>query len=114
MAYSCIFCQIAQGSISSDLLYRDELIFVVRDVSPKAPVHILLIPVQHLASLAQLYTEDLGFEKRLFKVATSMSLQMGLADSGYRLILNQGPDSGQQIEHLHFHLLGGNRLSDIG
>ena len=114
MTPSCIFCQIERGDIASDLLYRDELIFVVRDVSPKAVVHLLLIPVKHVISLSELYNADLGFEKQLFSVATSISKQMGVDGSGYRLVLNQGPDSGQQIDHLHFHLLGGNQLSDIG
>ena len=96
MDTSCIFCQIEQGDIASDLVYRDKLIFVVRDVSPKAVVHILLIPVKHVISLSELYNVDLGFEKHLFSVAASMSKQMGVDGSGYRLVLNQGPDSGQR------------------
>ena len=92
MDTSCIFCQIEQGDIASDLVYRDKLIFVVRDVSPKAVVHILLIPVKHVISLSELYNVDLGFEKHLFSVAASMSKQMGVDGSGYRLVLNQGPD----------------------
>ena len=123
MPSSCIFCKIAQSGTDTDILYRDDLLFVIRDITPKAVVHLLLIPVMHVTSLsapsfwnprqADQGPPDKSFFSQLFKVAGILASQLGIADTGYRLVLNQGPHSGQQIAHLHFHLLGGNQLADI-
>ena len=123
MLSSCIFCKIAQSETDTDVLYRDDLLFVIRDITPKAVVHLLLIPVMHVTSLsapsfwsprpADQRQPEKSFPSQLFKVADILALQMGIAETGYRLVLNQGPHSGQQIAHLHFHLLGGNQLADM-
>ena len=121
---SCIFCKIAQSGTDTDILYRDDLLFVIRDIIPKAVVHLLLIPVMHVTSLSassfwspepvDQRPPEKDFSSQLFTVAGTLASQMGISDTGYRLVLNQGPHSGQQIAHLHFHLLGGNQLADIG
>ena len=113
-ARECIFCSIAQDSTHESPIYRDEQVFVVRDISPKAPVHLLIIPNMHLASLAYVGPGQVPVMGHMFVVAEEMARREGVTLSGYRLTLNQGQDSGQEIEHLHLHLLGGRRLEGMG
>ena len=110
----CIFCNMAQDSTHEAPIYRDERVFVVRDINAKAPVHLLIIPNLHLASLAYVGPGQVPIMGHLFVVAEEMARREGVTLSGYRLSLNQGQDSGQAIEHLHLHLLAGRRLSDMG
>jgi histidine triad (HIT) family protein len=110
----CIFCTMAQDSTHEAPIYRDERVFVLRDISPKAPVHLLIIPNAHLASLAYVGPGQVPIMGHLFVVAEEMARREGVTLSGYRLALNQGPDSGQEIEHLHLHLLGGHKLGIMG
>ena len=110
----CIFCTMAQDSTHEAPIYRDERVFVLRDISPKAPVHLLIIPNAHLASLAYVGPGQVPMMGHLFVVAEEMARREGVTLSGYRLALNQGPDSGQEIEHLHLHLLGGHKLGIMG
>ena len=95
-------------------IYRDERVFVVRDINPKARVHLLIIPNTHLASLAYIGPGQLPIMGHLFVVAEEMARREGVTLSGYRLVLNQGADSGQEIEHLHMHLLAGQHLGSMG
>lgn len=110
----CIFCNMAQDSTHEAPIYRDERVFVVRDINPKAPVHLLIIPNTHLASLAYIGPGQAPIMGHLFVVAEEMARREGVTLSGYRLSLNQGRDSGQAIEHLHLHLLAGRQLRDLG
>ena len=110
----CIFCNMAQDSTHEAPIYRDDRVFVVRDISPKAPVHLLIIPNLHLASLAYVGPGQVPIMGHLFVVAEEMARREGVTLSGYRLSLNQGQDSGQVIEHLHLHLLAGRRLRAMG
>ena len=110
----CIFCTIAQDSTHEDPIYRDERVFVLRDINPKAPVHLLIIPNMHLASLAYVGPGQVPIMGHLFVVAEEMARREGVTLSGYRLALNQGQDSGQEIEHLHLHLLAGRKLTGMG
>ena len=110
----CIFCTMAQDSTHEAPIYRDERVFVLRDINPKAPVHLLIIPNAHLASLAYVGPGQEPIMGHLFVVAEEMARREGVTLSGYRLSLNQGPDSGQEIEHLHLHLLGGQKLGIMG
>lgn len=110
----CIFCNMAQDSTHKAPIYRDDRVFVVRDINPKAPVHLLIIPNAHLASLAYVGPGQAPIMGHLFVVAEEMARREGVTLSGYRLSLNQGRDSGQAIEHLHLHLLAGRRLRDMG
>ena len=110
----CIFCSMVRDSAHESPIYRDDQVFVVRDINPKASVHLLIIPNLHLASLAYIGLGQLPIMGHLFVVAEEMARREGVTLSGYRLVLNQGQDSGQEIEHLHLHLLGGQPLGAMG
>lgn len=110
----CVFCRIARGEVPGEILYRDERVFVVRDIRPRAPVHLLLIPLEHIPSPAHVTPELEGVMGRLFTVAKEMARREGLEARGYRLTVNVGPDAGQEVQHLHMHLLGGRALGAMG
>jgi histidine triad (HIT) family protein len=107
----CVFCQIVAGKLPGDIVYRDDEIVAFRDVNPQAPVHLLVIPRKHIASLVQLGEEDIPLMGRLVGIANELARQEGIAESGYRLAINCGPQGGQLVPHLHLHLLGGRQLS---
>ena len=102
----CLFCKIAAGTIPVTRLYEDEQVLAFPDINPQAPVHVLLIPKQHIASLAQTTKEDAALLGHLLAAAAEVAQQQGLVN-GYRLVINTGPDGGQTVDHLHVHLLGG-------
>ena len=108
----CIFCNIPAED-TGQIIYRDERVYVIRDIAPSAPVHLLIIPLQHLGSLAYVGPGQVPVMGQLFVVAEEMARREGVTLSGYRLILNQGPDSGQAVPHLHMHLLAGHKLADL-
>ena len=110
----CIFCGMAQDPAHPAPIYRDDRVFVLQDINPKAPVHLLIIPNMHLASLAYVGPGQVPIMGHMFVVAEEMARRQGVTLSGYRLALNQGKDSGQEIEHLHMHLLAGRPLGDMG
>ena len=110
----CIFCVMSQGSMDTDSLYLDEQIIVVRDINPKAPTHLLIIPRRHVVSLAYATGRTSATLGQMFVVAEEMARREEVTISGYRLIVNQGPDSGQEVEHLHMHLLGGKLQVPLG
>jgi len=110
----CIFCRIGRGEVPAEFLYRDDSVFAIHDINPKAPVHLLVIPFSHLSALTadpQPTLETLG---RLVAVAAQLAQEHGVDADGYRLTINQGPDASQTLPHLHLHLLAGRRLSDLG
>ena len=111
---ACVFCSMAQDSTHEAPIYRDDRVFVVKDISPKAPVHLLIIPNMHLNSLAYMGPGQVPIMGHLFVVAEEMARREGATLSGYRLVLNQGQDSGQEIAHLHLHLLAGEPLGAMG
>jgi histidine triad (HIT) family protein len=104
---SCIFCRIASGEVPSSRIHEDELCFAVRDIRPQAPVHLLVIPKQHLASLHEL--EDEVLAGRLLAVAAKLARAEKL-EQGWRLIANAREHAGQEVAHLHLHVLGGRKL----
>jgi histidine triad (HIT) family protein len=110
MAADCLFCRIIVGEIPSTRVHEDDLVVAIRDVNPQAPTHILLMPVAHIASAADLGEADGPLLGRLFAVAAEIARAEGL-DSGWRLVSNVGPDAGQSVAHLHVHLLGGRRMA---
>jgi histidine triad (HIT) family protein len=114
MAEECIFCKIGQGEIPSEVLYRDDAAFVIRDINPRAPTHLLVLPIEHVTYLASFTPEREALLGHMFLVAREMAQRQGLTDRGYRLVINQGPDSGQEVPHLHLHVLGGRRLGVMG
>jgi histidine triad (HIT) family protein len=107
----CLFCKIAADEIPSTKVYEDDVVVAFRDIAPRAPTHILIIPRDHIASAADL-TEDHGeMLGRLFAVAARIARDEGIADGGYRLVSNVGRWGGQTVDHLHVHLLGGRPFS---
>ena len=110
----CVFCNIARDPVHESPIYRDERVFVVKDINPKARIHLLIIPNMHLNSLAYIGPGQVPIMGHMFVVAEEMARREGATLSGYRLTLNQGQDSGQEIEHLHLHLLAGQRLGAMG
>lgn len=107
---NCLFCKIAAGEIPSKKAYEDERILAFHDIAPQAPVHILIIPKQHIDSAQAITPSDNELLGRLFEVARRLAKENGLDKSGYRLITNIGADAGQSVKHLHFHLIGGRAL----
>ncbi len=114
MTDDCVFCKIRDGEIPSDILYRDELCFVIRDIAPLAPTHLLVIPVEHFERISELESRFDQTFGAMFAAAKDSAKAEGVSDSGYRLMINQGRDGGQEVPHLHMHLLGGRRLGGLG
>ena len=102
----CIFCKIAAGEIPSTCLYEDDTVFAFRDINPQAPVHFLVIPKEHIASMNDVNAENSAVAAHCLEVIGGIAEKEGLTD-GYRVISNCGPDAGQTVPHLHFHVLGG-------
>ncbi len=109
----CLFCKIAAGEIPADIVFEDEQVVVFRDIYPKADVHLLLIPRQHIASLNELEPAHDALIAHMMRLLPKLARDQGL-DDGYRTIVNTGPSGGQEIFHLHLHLLGGGRLPGFG
>jgi histidine triad (HIT) family protein len=106
-----VFCQIAAGEIPAKRLYEDRDILAFPDINPQAPVHILIIPKKHFATVNDLGEKDLSLIGRMILVAQKLASEHGVAFTGYRLVLNCGSQGGQIVPHLHLHLLGGRQLS---
>ena len=111
---NCIFCKIAAGQIPATLVLQDEDVVAFRDLHPQAKDHILIIPRQHLVSMTELTKEHGPLLANIYLAAQTIARQLGIEQSGYRVVTNVGPDSGQTVFHLHFHLLGGEQLGLFG
>ena len=103
----CLFCRIARGEIPASVVHEDEKVLAFRDIDPKAPVHVLVVPRQHIASVNELDAADAGTIGELFLVARTIAAAEGLSENGYRLVMNTGAAAGQTVWHVHLHLLGG-------
>jgi histidine triad (HIT) family protein len=114
MAADCLFCKMATNAFPVDKLYEDGLIFAIRDINPRAPIHVMLIPRQHIASARELDNDHGPLLAHMFRTAASLANDLEVGDSGYRLTFNVGEDGGQTIYHLHLHLLGGRHLGPEG
>jgi histidine triad (HIT) family protein len=110
----CIFCRIVAGEIPSNRVLEDEHLIAFRDIQPAAPVHVLVVPRRHLASLDALEDGDAELAGRLMAAARDVARQEGVAESGYRVVINTGAHGGQTVGHLHVHVLGGRQLSGHG
>jgi histidine triad (HIT) family protein len=106
----CIFCKIIAGAAPGKIVYHDEQVTAFHDKHPVAPVHILVIPNRHVVSVNELEDADEALAGHLFTGARKLAREFGIQDSGYRLIVNTGPDSGQAVFHLHLHLIGGRHV----
>jgi len=109
----CIFCKIASRDIPVQPVYEDEEILAFRDIRPQAPVHVLLIPKKHIPDTVGITPADAGLIGRIHLAAVQIARDLGIEESGFRLVNNCGPDSGQEVFHLHYHLLGGKNLGPI-
>lgn len=110
---NCIFCKIINREISSNIIYEDEQAVAFPDIQPKAPTHILIVPKQHIESLNDLTTEHEQLMGHLLWIASLLAAEQEIDESGFRVIINTGPDSGQEVFHLHVHLLGGKPLGKM-
>lgn len=107
----CLFCGIIRGDLKGDIVHRDESVVAFRDINPKAPVHILIVPRKHVATLLDLEKADKGLIGDVFFVASQLAKDLGIADDGFRVVINCGAGAGQSVFHVHFHLLGGRSLT---
>lgn len=107
----CLFCKIIAGEIPSDKVYEDEYVYAFRDIEPQAPVHILIIPKEHIKSANELDEVNSGVVAKVFCVAAKIAKAEGISEDGYRIVNNCGEYAGQSVKHLHFHMLGGRLLS---
>lgn len=110
----CVFCRIVAGQQDSDVLYHDEEITAFRDIRPQAPTHVLIVPNEHVSSVTQLLQRDSALLAKMFSKAHDVAKAAGIADRGYRLVINTGRDAGQVVDHLHLHLLGGKAMRADG
>jgi histidine triad (HIT) family protein len=106
----CLFCRIVAGEVTADIVHRDDEVVVFRDINPRAPTHVLAIPTRHVPSAAELTDEDGPMLAALFGALRRVASDGGL-ERGYRIVTNVGPESGQSVLHLHFHLLGGRSMT---
>jgi|TARA_B100000678_G_scaffold283817_1_gene284435 histidine triad (HIT) family protein len=109
-ANECLFCKIVVGDVPADILYQDDEVLAFHDINPQAPIHILVVPKQHLDSLASVADENRNLMGHIMLTAKEIAKDEGLSHSGYRTVINVGADGGQTVNHLHLHLLGGRAL----
>ncbi len=106
----CIFCSIIEKKAPAKIVYEDETVLAFQTIHPVAPVHLLVVPKKHIASVNEVDPEDEALLGHLFSVARRLADEAGVSHSGYRLITNTGPDGGQSVYHVHMHLIGGRHL----
>ena len=107
----CLFCSIIKGDIPSTKVYEDETVYAFKDINPMAPVHVLIVPKQHLSSINDVTEENSAVIAHIYEVAAKLAKELGISENGYRVVSNCGADGGQTVFHLHFHLLGGKKLN---
>ena len=106
----CVFCRIVRGEIEAEVVYDEDDVLAIEDINSKAPVHVLIIPRQHVANLEEIGALPDTVVKRLFEVASTVAEKLGVRDGGYAVMINNGRDAGQEVFHLHLHVMGGRRL----
>lgn len=114
MSESCIFCRIVTGELPADFVYKDDEIVAFKDIRPRAPVHVLVIPTRHVDSLPELRAGHGELAARLLQTAATIARDLGVEGRGYRVTINTGPESGSEVAHLHLHILGGRQLGAMG
>lgn len=114
MSADCIFCKIIRGEEPATILYQDEHAIAFKDIAPIAPVHVLIVPRQHITSAAEVTAENAPLVGHLIAVAAHVARELGIAKRGYRLVTNIGWEGGQTVFHLHWHLLGGRYMRSPG
>lgn len=106
----CLFCKIVKGEIPSNKVYEDDKVLAFNDISPEAPVHVLIIPKEHIQSVNELNEENCKIVSHIFLIINKLVRELNINESGYRVVNNCGIDGGQTVGHMHFHLLGGRNL----
>lgn len=106
----CIFCKIINKEIPSEIVYEDEKVLAFKDINPAAPIHILVIPKKHIATLLDVSEEDSKLIAYIYQIINKIAKEQGFAKDGFRVIANCGKDSGQEVMHIHFHVLAGRKL----
>ena len=109
MPADCVFCRIIAGEIPAERLHDDDQVIAIRDINPQAPTHILIVPKRHIVSLMDAEGTP-NLYARIVEVARTLAQRLGVADRGFRLLVNTGPEGGQAVPHVHFHLLGGRMM----
>ncbi len=109
----CLFCKIARGEVKSETVYSDELVIAFNDINPQAPVHILIVPKEHIEGVTTLEEKHKNIIGHILLVAKRLAGEKSISEDGFRVLVNSGSNAGQVVEHLHFHLLGGDRLKPI-
>lgn len=112
MKENCIFCKIIKGEIPSNKVYEDDELLAFYDINPATPIHILVIPKKHIDSLAKLEKEDEALIGKIYGVINKIAEDKGFKEEGYRVIVNCGENGGQEVMHLHFHILAGTKLGE--
>jgi len=107
----CVFCKIANGEFGTKFIYEDAELLAFRDINPQAPVHVLIIPGKHITRINRLEDSDQALAGKMILTANKIARDERISESGYRLIFNCGPDGGQEVEHIHLHLLGGRQMN---
>lgn len=108
----CIFCQIIAGKIPADIVFEDQSVMALKDINPKAPVHILIVPKKHIVSLAEIAPEDLPVAAHMLEAANTIAQKLGTGKA-YKLVVNTGSEAGQVVMHLHMHMLGGKKIDSL-
>ncbi|MDO9333719.1 MAG: histidine triad nucleotide-binding protein [Dehalococcoidales bacterium] len=108
----CVFCKIIAGQIPSDIVYHDKTVIAFKDIHPVTQVHLLIVPREHIAYLTDLTEKQSTLVGHMILVANELARQTGIAEKGFRVVINVGSEGGQMVPHLHLHLLGGRRLSE--
>ena len=106
----CLFCKIVKGEISSTKVFENEYVYAFKDINPVAPYHILVVPKKHYDSILDVNDEDMDIIAHIHKVINIIAKEKGFADAGFRIINNCGSDGGQEVKHIHFHVLAGKKL----
>ncbi|HXG53694.1 MAG TPA: histidine triad nucleotide-binding protein [candidate division Zixibacteria bacterium] len=106
----CLFCGIVEGKVRGEIVYRGDSVVAFKDIHPRAPVHLLIVPRKHVETLLDFEPADGAVAGEIFRAAAELARKYGVADTGFRLVVNCGPHAGQTVFHVHFHLLGGRAL----
>lgn len=106
----CLFCKIIAGEIPSTKVYEDEFVYAFKDINPLAPVHILVVPKNHISGADEINTENSAVVSKIFEAAAKIAKEQGISEDGFRIVTNCGENGCQSVKHLHFHILGGRKL----
>ena len=109
----CIFCKIANKEIPSDIVYEDDMVIAFNDLNPVAPVHILVVPKKHMTDILNVEKEDMKYIEAVVEAIQKITKEKGIAESGFRVVNNCGEDGGQTVKHIHFHIIGGEKLGGM-